>query len=108
MGARYTHPDDDSDLAPAQVIHLTELTIANLADYHEPGLTEAWEKILALPSLVDLKLFVATESSEAAPERVIHFAEKYEFFASLPRSWLSPVVADNLRVLSLYYRDYWE
>lgn len=104
---QYPHPEEDSHLPSGQVIHLRELTIANLADYHEPRLSKAWKKVLALPSLVDLKLFVATESCDAAPESSTHFAEKYEFFDNLPRSWLSPAVANNLRVLSLYYREYW-
>ena len=83
-----------------------QLTIANLADYHEPRLSKAWKKVLALPSLVDLKLFVATESCDAAPESSTHFAEKYEFFDNLPRSWLSPAIwpkatpAGSLAVLS--------
>ncbi|SPO00347.1 uncharacterized protein DNG_03192 [Cephalotrichum gorgonifer] len=103
----YSYPDEDSSLPSGQVIHLKELTITNLADYHEPALSEAWKKVITLPSLIDLKLLVTTESCDPAPENSIYFKERYEFFENLPRSWLSPAVANNLRVLSLYYGDYW-
>lgn len=100
-------PEDDARLPPGEVIPLRELTIANLADYHEPRLSEAWEKVLALPSLVDLKLFLTTEGCDASPEAATYYPEKYEFFDEVPRSWLSPAVADKLEILSLFYRDYW-
>ncbi|KAL6916681.1 hypothetical protein FSST1_008176 [Fusarium sambucinum] len=88
---------------------LQELTIANLADYADTDISDskAWKTIMALPTLVDFKLFVTTEEDEASPEREVYLAEKYEFFDSLPSTWLSPNLTQNLRVLSLYFKDYW-
>ncbi|GKU07881.1 f-box protein [Fusarium langsethiae] len=88
---------------------LQELTIANLADYADADITdsEAWQTIMALPTLVDFKVFIASEEDEAAPENAVYFEEKYEFFDSLHLTWLSPNLTQNLRVLSLYFKDYW-
>ncbi|KAJ4309833.1 hypothetical protein N0V84_011286 [Fusarium piperis] len=103
------YPEDDLGVPLDHVMPLTQLTISNLADYSDPFIikSEAWKKLLSLKSLIDLKLFIATESEEASPESAVYFEEKYEFFEDLPSSWLSSPIADNLRVLSLFYRDYW-
>ncbi|KAM5349241.1 hypothetical protein ACJ41O_005748 [Fusarium nematophilum] len=103
------YPEDDSNGRLGQVMPLSEFTIANLADYDDPNnrASKAWQKVLSLPSLVDLKLFIATETISAAPESAVCFPEKYELFEGLSRSWLRPGLADNLKVLSLYFRDYW-
>ncbi|KAJ4128861.1 hypothetical protein NW768_007383 [Fusarium equiseti] len=88
---------------------LRELTIANLADYSDCRFeeSEAWKTLMALPSLVDLKLFITTEEDEAAPENSVYLTEKYDFFHSLPSTWLCPDMTQRLRVLSLYFKDYW-
>lgn len=100
----YPDPEDDLGVPIDQVIHLKELTIANLADYHDTDLAAsvAWRKVISLPSLTDLKLFIATEN-EDSDNSTAYYEEKYEFF----ETWLCPCISDNLRVLSLYYRDYW-
>ena len=88
---------------------LRELTIANLADYSDYCIegSEAWKTLMSLPSLVDLKLLITTEEDEAAPENSIYFTEKYDFFDSLPSTWLCVDMTQRLRVLSLYFKDYW-
>ncbi|KAF7554888.1 hypothetical protein G7Z17_g2626 [Cylindrodendrum hubeiense] len=103
------HLDDDLGIPPDQVIQIKELTISNLADYDDPFVysSEAWRKLLCLPSLVDLKLLLACETDEGAPETAVFFPEKYEMFKDLPYTWFSSGLGENLRVLSLCYRDYW-
>ena len=88
---------------------LRELTVANLADYSDRHLegSKAWKILMALPSLVDLKLFITTEEDDAAPENSIYYTEKYDFFDSLPSTWLCVDMTQRLRVLSLYFKDYW-
>ncbi|KAF5644093.1 hypothetical protein F52700_2661 [Fusarium sp. NRRL 52700] len=87
-------------------LHIKELTISHLSDYNDPRLTrsEAWNKLLRLPTLVDLKLLVGEEhignQTSLSPER-------YEFFSALPSQWLTPDVVQKLQVLSLFYTDYW-
>ncbi|CAG1992628.1 unnamed protein product [Fusarium graminearum] len=88
---------------------LRELTISNLADYADSDISDskAWQTIMALPTLVDFKLFVTAQDDEAAPENEVYFIERYEFFDSLPTTWLTLNMSQNLRVLSLYFKDYW-
>ncbi|SPJ79105.1 uncharacterized protein FTOL_07496 [Fusarium torulosum] len=88
---------------------LRELTVTNLADNDDANLTlsEAWNAVISLPSLVDLRLLVATEENQSSPENGIYLENKYYFFQSLHETWLSPNLSQNLRVLSLYFRDYW-
>ncbi|KAF5694023.1 hypothetical protein FDENT_1327 [Fusarium denticulatum] len=108
---RYFEPryrDDDPEFVAGCMEHLQELTISNLADYHDLNLTSsnAWQQLLSLPHLQDLKLLVAREyywlknQTSFPPER-------HEFFQKLPCTWLSPSLGDHLRTLSLYYTEYW-
>ncbi|EEU39951.1 uncharacterized protein NECHADRAFT_39345 [Fusarium vanettenii 77-13-4] len=103
------YPEDDLGVPLEHIMPLKELTISNLADYPDTDITrsKAWKKLLSLDSLVNLKLFIATEVESSSPESAVFFAEKYEFFGDLPNSWLSSPITDNLRVLSLFYCDYW-
>ncbi|KAF5009133.1 hypothetical protein FDECE_4623 [Fusarium decemcellulare] len=103
------YPEDGLDVPSGQVMGLQELTISNLADYDDSSLTtsEAWKKLLSLPSLTHLKLLIATEEDDASPESSVYFEEKYFLFENLNSTWLSPSLADNLRVLSLYCKDFW-
>ncbi|RGP73098.1 f-box protein [Fusarium longipes] len=113
---RYMDKDDqkcdysDQDLEfRGTCLALRELTIANLADYDDPNITssKAWKTIMALPTLIHFKVFITKEKDDAAPELEVFLPEQYEFFESLPSTWLSPNFAQNLRVLSLYFADYW-
>ncbi|KAJ4329360.1 hypothetical protein N0V84_000255 [Fusarium piperis] len=92
-----------------QAMQLRELTIANLAAYYDPKLcaSRAWQEVIALPTLIDLKLLITAEEDEAAAELALYLKEKYEFFEALPSTWLSPNMNEHLRTLSLYFRDYW-
>ncbi|KAK7433058.1 hypothetical protein QQZ08_000531 [Neonectria magnoliae] len=85
------YPDDDMGVPFDHAMLLKELTI----------------KVLSLSSLVDLKLFTTTEVDTAAPENAVYFEEKYEMFERLPYTWLSPSIAGNLQVLSLYFEEFW-
>ncbi|KAF4445611.1 hypothetical protein F53441_10675 [Fusarium austroafricanum] len=108
-GDEFDYSDQDLDFVTDTPFQLKELTITHLADYDDDNITssEAWKKVISLPTLVDLKLFVTTEEEEASPESAVYFQEKYMFFENLHNTWLSPNLADNLKVLSLYFRDYW-
>ncbi|KAF4337779.1 hypothetical protein FBEOM_8376 [Fusarium beomiforme] len=105
----FDYSDQDLDFAHDKPFPLKELTITHLADYDDYNIThsEAWKKIISLPTLVDLRIFVTTEECEASPESTIHYIEKYDFFDNLHNTWLSPSISERLRVLSLYFKDYW-
>ncbi|KAF7549467.1 hypothetical protein G7Z17_g6356 [Cylindrodendrum hubeiense] len=105
-------PAEVSELGP---IPIKELTVSNLADYHDERFTESevFKKVISSSSLRDLKMSITLQEvekdhdGEFQPADALWFREKYVMFESLPRTWLSPSVAGNLRVLSLYSRDYW-
>ncbi|KAJ4246073.1 hypothetical protein NW762_013818 [Fusarium torreyae] len=106
-----TYPDseDESGVPFGQVIQLKELTVANLADYNDADLAKSkgFQKVMSLPSLTSLKVFVTSEIDEDSDDSIAYYKEKYEFFERLPETWLAPNITDNLSVLSLYYQDYW-
>ncbi|KAI0127375.1 hypothetical protein BJ170DRAFT_370360 [Xylariales sp. AK1849] len=98
-----------SSLKPSSPIELNALTISNLADFNDERLTcsPAFKQVMSAKSLTNIKLLVATEEDDANPDRAIWLPEKHDFFDTLPETWLSPPVAQNLRELSLFVRDYW-
>ncbi|KAM0321176.1 hypothetical protein ACHAPQ_009631 [Fusarium lateritium] len=104
-----TYPEDEFTGSLSQAMAVKELTITNLADHYDSDLasSDAFKKVMSMPSLTDLKLFVATERNEDSDEGMAYYEEKYAFFGSLPNTWLSQSIADNLTVLSLYASDYW-
>ncbi|KAH6951978.1 hypothetical protein DER45DRAFT_577411 [Fusarium avenaceum] len=104
-----TYPEDEFTGSLSQAMPLNELTISNLADCYDPDLasSEAFKKVLSMPSLTDLKLFIATENNEDTGESTAYYEEKYVFFEYVPDTWLFQSIGDNLTVLSLFYRDYW-
>jgi hypothetical protein len=104
-----TYPEDEFTGSLSQVMPLNELTISNLADYYDPDLASsaAFKKVMSMPSLTNLKLFITTEINEDTDDSTAYYEEKYAFFDSLPNTWLSQSISDNLTVLSLYARDYW-
>jgi hypothetical protein len=105
----FEYIDEDLGVPDDQAFQLKELTISNLADNYDHDLysSEAWLKVISLPSLIDLKLLVVTEVDDASPERAVFCRYKYSFFESLSSGWLKSNLAQNLKVLSLYYRSYW-
>lgn len=104
-----TTQDNHLDTPKAEPICLKTLTIANLAAYDDRRLvdSEASRKVLSSPTLTDLKLYISPEKDELSPEVSFRYPEPYEFFMTLPDTWLAPSLAQNLRVLSLYCRDHW-
>ncbi|KAF5664116.1 hypothetical protein FHETE_7225 [Fusarium heterosporum] len=105
----FDYSDQNSDFTNRGPFPLRELTITNLADYDDDYLTssEAWNAIISLPTLIDLKLMIATEKNNHSPGRAIKYEEKYYFFQNIHKTWLSPNLSQHLRVLSLYFGDYW-
>ncbi|KAL6407374.1 putative f-box domain protein [Ilyonectria robusta] len=105
--AVYTTPELEVDNRTMSPIRLNSLTISNLADYHDERLanSDAFKRVLSSPTLVDLKLLISTHAKEVVSS--LYFPEKHDFFESLPNTWLSPPLAQNLRVLSLYFQNYW-
>ncbi|KAH7124503.1 hypothetical protein EDB81DRAFT_664450, partial [Dactylonectria macrodidyma] len=91
------------------LIPLRALTIQNLADYDDKRLTEseAFLRVMTSGNLVDLKLHIAFQVAEWTPETDMGFTEKHDMLEDLHETWLSPGVASNLRVLSLYCDYYW-
>ncbi|KAM5341202.1 hypothetical protein ACJ41O_015311 [Fusarium nematophilum] len=90
-------------------IPLRALTIQNLADYDDKRLTESesFVRVMTSGNLVDLKLHIAFQVDEWTPETDMGFTEKHDMLEDLHETWLSPGVARNLRVLSLYCDYYW-
>jgi hypothetical protein len=91
-----------------EAIDIQTITISNLADFDDKRLTDsrAFRQVLSSKALTSIKLYVAIETSGRSPE-ALFYAEKYDFCESLPYTWLSPPVAQNLKVLSLSFQDYW-
>ncbi|KAM0221366.1 hypothetical protein ACHAQD_005270 [Fusarium lateritium] len=88
----FDYSDQDLEFTHDDPFQLRELTVSNLADKDDPNVTssEAWNTVISLPSLVNLKLFVTTEENLHSPELGVYFENN-----------------QRLRVLSLYFRDYW-
>jgi hypothetical protein len=105
----FDYSDQDLEFTNDGPFPLRELTVTNLADNDDANVTlsEAWKAVISLPSLVDLKLLVVTEEDQYSPEKSIYLEAKYYFFQSLHETWLSPNLSQHLRVLSLYFQDYW-
>ncbi|ETS84221.1 hypothetical protein PFICI_02246 [Pestalotiopsis fici W106-1] len=99
-------PKTSVDCGPVEI---KTLTIANLADYNDERLTksEAFKQVMSSASLTDVRLLGTTGDSTASLEDNIWLPEKHDFFETIPSTWLCPPVAQNLRVLSLFFRDYW-
>ncbi|KAF4993714.1 hypothetical protein FGRMN_6291 [Fusarium graminum] len=103
-----TYPGDELDDSD-QVIQLKELTITNLADFHDPRLanSEAFKKAMSLPSLKNLKMLVTSQKDEDFDNSTVYYEEKYEFFEHLPGTWLNTNISNNLTTLSLYSEEFW-
>ncbi|KAJ4406790.1 hypothetical protein N0V82_010056 [Gnomoniopsis sp. IMI 355080] len=90
-----------------RMLALSSLTIANLPEDIEHALYKLpeFQDLLSSQLLSDLKLLVATQRHNDPSEQTF-LREKYDFFEKLPKTWLSPVMCSNLRILSLYCREY--
>ncbi|KAI8662238.1 hypothetical protein LRP88_03676 [Fusarium phalaenopsidis] len=102
---------DDMKLLPTvngPPIQLSNLTIRNLGDHHEPELTSSETFKLAVGSaLGDLRLHITTET--VGEERKTNNASitKYVSFENLHTTWLGPDMVANLHTLSLYCQEPW-
>lgn len=103
----YHVPDDDAFVDGPIPIHT--LTIANLADYNDTRLTKsaAFQNVINSGNLRDLKLLIATGRNITVTDPTIHYRDRQNMYESLPTTWLSPGLAQHLRVLSLYGAGYW-
>ncbi|KLO95350.1 uncharacterized protein FFB20_01995 [Fusarium fujikuroi] len=99
----YTH---DAPVLQGDSLQIKELTISHLADYNDPRViqSKAWNKLLRLPTLIDLKLLVGEDHVK---NRTNLSTERSEFFSVLPSKWLQPDIVQKLQVLSLFYTDFW-
>ncbi|RYP56331.1 hypothetical protein DL771_011950 [Monosporascus sp. 5C6A] len=101
-------------------VRLRTLTISNLGDHAEERLTAspAFGTVLTSPEFQELKLLVALRHLDpfvalrhldpfGANPQAYHDEQVLDFAESLPRTWLATPLARNLRVLSLYFSDYW-
>ncbi|KAI0013563.1 hypothetical protein F4779DRAFT_562210 [Xylariaceae sp. FL0662B] len=84
-------------------IELRALTMSDLAGLNDTRLTtsEEFKSVLKSKSLQQLKILVLENKSRSPLSKEAHF------FGNLPRTWLCPSIAQNLRVLSLFGHDYW-
>ncbi|KAH7009833.1 hypothetical protein EDB80DRAFT_414604 [Ilyonectria destructans] len=82
------------------------ITISNLEDRVEPRLvsSDAFKTILGSERLTDLRLHIARQTRG---ESRFPSGTGYDFFESIPYTWLSSPVAANLKVLSLYSHAPW-
>ncbi|KAF3016512.1 hypothetical protein E8E14_011183 [Neopestalotiopsis sp. 37M] len=98
-----------SDLESLGSIYINTFTISNLSDFNDSRLIsgDAFKKVLSFGSLTSLKLLGTEEQDDGAPENSTWFPDRYEFFERMPHTWLAPSLAQNLQVLSLFFRDYW-
>ncbi|KAF4503271.1 hypothetical protein FAGAP_425 [Fusarium agapanthi] len=96
----------DASILRGDSLQIKELTISHLADYNDLRLiqSKAWNQLLRLPSLVDLKLLVGEDHCSNGTRLS---AWRSEFFGALPSQWLTPDVVQKLQVLSLFNTDYW-
>lgn len=81
---RYLYLDEDAQRPSGQVVHLRELMIANLADYHEPRLSTTWEKVLSLTTLVNMKLLVGRQCINRSRDSMAVHEERHEFATTSP------------------------
>ncbi|KAF5970903.1 hypothetical protein FCOIX_10126 [Fusarium coicis] len=100
---KYIH---DAPVLPGDALQIKELTISHLADYNDVRLihSRAWNKLLRLPTLIDLKLLVGEDHVNNRSDLSV---ETSEFFGALPSQWLQPDLLQKLQVLSLFYTDFW-
>ncbi|UZP42847.1 hypothetical protein NXS19_010663 [Fusarium pseudograminearum] len=91
-------------------IPLQQLIVTNLPDQHDDRLntSEAFLKIMSMPSLRDIRLHVEPRINILHPVASSPFSPgKYKFFNNLHVSWLAPDIAGNLQILTLNYKEFW-
>ncbi|CAG9989535.1 unnamed protein product [Clonostachys byssicola] len=94
--------EPDNSLMPAIPIKLLE--VHNLEGFNDERLTtsEAFRAVIDSGTITCLKLYIVLEEHN---DEV--FKQHYDFFDTLQQTWLSPSLAANLKVLSLYCMDPW-
>ncbi|UPK95770.1 hypothetical protein LCI18_006705 [Fusarium solani-melongenae] len=98
---------DDLEIPLGHVMPLRELTISNLSpckDYLAED-SGALQKMLSLPSLVNLKLLI-TSGGPSDRDRARSLLEA-RMLPMLFETWMVPSIAENLQTLSLVYGEYW-
>ncbi|UPL03280.1 hypothetical protein LCI18_014214 [Fusarium solani-melongenae] len=101
------HPTLPND--PPAPIQLKTLTISNLEDGINTKLImlEAFKIVTSSPSLVDLRLYLATDTKSLTQSSGNKCSDQSDMLDSLPYTWLRPSIAGHLRVLSLYCHEPW-
>ncbi|KJZ79481.1 hypothetical protein HIM_00950 [Hirsutella minnesotensis 3608] len=91
---------------------IDNLVFKNMADHDEKRLTkdsQAFRRVINSEAIKNFSIDfdIMDEFVEATVFDGNEHPEKFELFRSLPRTWLPPNMADNLRELSLGASDYW-
>ncbi|VUC29814.1 unnamed protein product [Clonostachys rosea] len=96
--------DDEPNDAQTPAIPIKLLEVHNLEGFNDERLTnsEAFRAVIDSGTITSLKLYVVVEEHN---DEV--FRQHYDFFDTLQQTWLSPSLAANLKVLSLYCMDPW-
>ncbi|KAK7937767.1 uncharacterized protein PG986_014635 [Apiospora aurea] len=82
----------------------TSLKIADLPVSLDVAVTDM---LLSCKSLTNLQLRLASSAWESFHNLPRQLGDRFDYFQNLPKVWLPPSIAQNLRVLSLSYDDYW-
>ncbi|KAK8076256.1 hypothetical protein PG994_003528 [Apiospora phragmitis] len=69
--------------------------------------TELPEMLLSCKSLMNLQLQLVSPGWETWHNLPRQLGDRFDIFQNLPKTWLLPAIAQNLRVLSLVYEHYW-
>ncbi|KAI8718048.1 F-box domain-containing protein [Fusarium sp. LHS14.1] len=90
-------------------LQLKTLTISNLDESINKKLvkSEAFQAIISSSYLVDLRLYLATDTWGLIQSSSNKCSDQSDMFESLPYTWLRPSIATNLRLLSLYCHEPW-
>lgn len=115
LQAPYIQPAQDGELSTKwpsletashmDPMEVTSLKITNLPISPQLAVSEV---LLSCKSLKALHLQLAYDELETAFHNLPRqLGDRFDYFENLPKTWLTPEIASNLRVLSLSYENYW-
>ncbi|KAF4435929.1 hypothetical protein F53441_13386 [Fusarium austroafricanum] len=87
---------------------IKKLTVSNLRNFLEKDLatSPAFQTVMNSNTLKDLRLYIAPKVDKE-PGYDVSSPTDTSLFHNLPHTWLTPKIASNLRVLSLYCHHPW-
>ncbi|KAI0016681.1 hypothetical protein F4780DRAFT_667406 [Xylariomycetidae sp. FL0641] len=93
---------------PTSIINLRTLTVSAFGGYSlPPHIMDEFCRFTKSSQLEALKLFISKNYDNHDLPSQTSYEVRQVLFEAGPKSWLAPAIAQNLRVLSLYDRDYW-